>query len=70
MNSMHSTLKSLLYGIIEAFIMIHVVGHSLHEFGALFFANEKGLNCSLALFLTLPHIPCFLVDTLLGLAIL
>ena len=65
MNSMHSVFESLLYGIFMAFIMINVVGHSLHAFGAHFFANEKGLQCSLALFLTLPIIPCFFY-TLLG----
>ena len=54
MNSMHSVFKSLLYGIIEAFIMIKVVGHSLRAFGAHFFANKNGLQCS------------FFVDTLLG----
>ena len=51
---MLSVFESPLYGIIEAFIMIKVVGHSLRAFGAHFFANENGLQCS------------FFVDTLLG----
>ena len=49
-----SVFESPLYGILEAFIMIKVVGHSLRAFGAHFFANENGLQCS------------FFVDTLLG----
>ena len=54
MNGMLSVFESPLYGILEAFIMIKVVGHSLRAFGAHFFANENGLQCS------------FFVDTLLG----